>query len=139
MSRPCDCEVSNGGGGPVIAPGQSSFAYRAGTYESFFAEMLARLSSSQYPALSGPAGLKTRDADDPAIALCDAWAILADVLTFYQERIANEGYLRTATERRSVIELGRLAGYSLRPGVASNVYLAYTLAKGAQATIDVGK
>ncbi|HME38769.1 MAG TPA: putative baseplate assembly protein [Steroidobacteraceae bacterium] len=139
MSRPCDCEVSNGGGGPVIAPGQSSFAYRAGTYESFFAEMLARLSSSQYLALSGPAGLKTRDADDPAIALCDAWAILADVLTFYQERIANEGYLRTATERRSVIELGRLAGYSLRPGVASNVYLAYTLAKGAQATIDVGQ
>ncbi len=40
---------------------------------------------------------------------------------------ANEGYLRTATERRSVIELARLIGYALRPGVASSVYLAYTL------------
>ena len=31
----------------------------------------------------------------PSIALLDAWATVADVLTFYQERIANEGYLRT--------------------------------------------
>jgi predicted phage baseplate assembly protein len=71
--------------------------------------------------------LKTRDPNDFAIALLDAWATVADVLTFYQERIANEGYLRTATERRSVLELARLIGYELRPGVASTVYLAYTL------------
>ena len=43
--------------------------------------------------------LTTRAADDPAIALLDAWATVGDVLTFYQERIANEGFLRTATER----------------------------------------
>ncbi len=72
-------------------------------------------------------GLKTRTSDDPTIALLDAWATVADVLTFYQERIANEGYLRTATERRSVLELARLVGYQPRPGVASSVYLAYTL------------
>jgi hypothetical protein len=71
--------------------------------------------------------LKTRDLNDFAIALLDAWATVADVLTFYQERIANEGYLRTATERRSILELARLIGYELRPGVASTVYLAYTL------------
>ena len=52
-----------------------------------------------------------------------------DVLTFYQERIANEGYLRTATERRSILELARLVGYSLRPGVAATAYLAYTIDK----------
>jgi hypothetical protein len=69
----------------------------------------------------------TRDASEPVIALLDAWAMVADVLTFYQERVANEGYLRTATERRSVLELGRLVGYALRPGVSSSVYLAYTL------------
>ena len=71
--------------------------------------------------------LKTRDPNDFAIALLDAWATVGDVLTFYQERIANEGYLRTATERRSILELARLIGYTLRPGVASTVYLAYTL------------
>ena len=59
-----------------------------------------------------------RDDDDFSIALLDAWATVADVLTFYQERIANEAYLRTATERLSVLELARLIGYQLRPGVA---------------------
>lgn len=61
--------------------------------------------------------LTSREADDATIALLDAWATVADVLTFYQERIANEGYLRTATERRSVLELARLVGYQPRPGV----------------------
>jgi hypothetical protein len=59
--------------------------------------------------------------------LLDAWATVADVLTFYQERIANEGFIGTATERRSILELARLVGYKLRPGVASSVFLAYTL------------
>ena len=65
--------------------------------------MLARLSAPEHPAL---ARLSTRDDDDFTIALLDAWATVADVLTFYQERIANERYLRTATERRSVSRAG---------------------------------
>ena len=69
------------------------------------------------------AGLTTRDPSDPSIALLDAWAVVADVLTFYQERIANEGYLPTALERRSLLELSRLIGYRLRPGVSASVRL----------------
>src|SRR5262249_6977551 len=72
-------------------------------------------------------GLTTRDDDDFSIALLDAWATVDDVLTFYQERIANESYLRTATERLSVLELARLIGYQLRPGVAAATYMAFTL------------
>src|SRR5712691_3834686 len=83
-------------------------------------------------------GLTTRDQSDPAIAMLAAWATVADVLTFYQERIANEGYLRTATERRSLLELARLVGYVLRPGVAASVFLAYTLEKGPNVTILPG-
>jgi len=50
---------------------------------------------------------RTRADDDFAIGLLDAWAVVSDVLTFYQERIANESYLRIATaERRSVLETG---------------------------------
>src|SRR5262249_38432797 len=97
--------------------------------------MRARLSSPDYPALSG---LTTRDPSDPAIAVLDAWAAVADVLTFYQERIANEGYLRTATERRSVRELGWLVGYRLRPGVAASTYLAYTVEGDTDVTIPAG-
>jgi hypothetical protein len=63
--------------------------------------------------------LATRALDDPSMAILDAAAVVADVLTFYQERIANEGFLRTATERRSVLEMARAIGYELNPGVAA--------------------
>jgi hypothetical protein len=82
--------------------------------------------------------LTTRELSDPSIALMDAWAILGDVLTFYQERIANEGYLRTATERRSMLELARLVGYKLRPGVSSSVYLAFTVNDGFSGVVPKG-
>lgn len=122
-------------------PGLDALAYRVGTHAAFLETMKARLSSFEFetqavdcegkdrPQLPPAplAGLTTRAADDPAIALLDAWATVADVLTFYQERIANEGYLRTASERRSILEMARLVGYALRPGVASTAYLAYTV------------
>ncbi|GJQ57325.1 MAG: hypothetical protein SCALA701_01260 [Candidatus Scalindua sp.] len=41
--------------------------------------------------------------------------------------MANEFYLRTATERLSVLELARLIGYELNPGVAANTYLAFII------------
>lgn len=108
------------------ADGCSRLIYRVGTHATFLETMLARLSSAEFRELGA---LRTHDIGDPSIALLDAWAVVGDVLTFYQERIANEGYLRTATERRSVLELARLVGYKLRPGVAASVYLAYTMEK----------
>jgi predicted phage baseplate assembly protein len=113
-------------------PGLSTLSYRVGNYSTFFDTMKGRLSQ---PGLTG---LRTREAADPAIALLDAWSIVADVLTFYQERIANEGYLRTAVERGSVLELADLVGSSLRPGVSATVSIAYTLDQNSVATIPVG-
>ncbi len=137
----CDCCEGTQVLTPVTItnrPGLAALAYRVGTHARFLETMKAKLSSqivdvpraddatqsdNTYPLRN----LATRTPDDPAIALLDGWATVAEVLTFYQERIANEGYLRTATERRSVLELARLVGYALRPGVASTVYLAYTI------------
>ena len=138
MTLPCGCCSGSTPLTPLSVanrPGLSALVYRAGTYASFFETMIARLSSPDFPAL---AALQTGDADDPAIALVDAWAIVADVLTFYQERIANEGYLRTAIERRSILELARLVGYALRPGVAATAYLAYTVDPNSTSTISAG-
>jgi hypothetical protein len=104
--------------------GQSSIAYRVGTWATFKESMLARLSSSDYPALSF---LHTRDDDDFTVAFLDATAIVLDILTFYQERLANESYLRTATQLRSLVELSRLIGYQPSPGVSASTYLAFTL------------
>jgi predicted phage baseplate assembly protein len=113
-------------------PGLPALAYRLGTHAYFLRGMLAHLASQAVPDGPDPdahplAALTTRASDDPAIALLDAWATVADVLTFYQQRIANEGYLRTATERRSVLELARAIGYELNPGVAASAFLAFTV------------
>jgi hypothetical protein len=86
--------------------------------------MLARLSSSDYPVL---AGLKTRDDDDFTIAFLDATAVVLDILTFYQERLANESYLRTAGQLQSLTELSRLIGYQPSPGVSASTYVAFSL------------
>ena len=48
------------------------------------------------------------------------------MLTFYTERLAQESFLRTARERTSLAELGRLIGYQLRPGVAAETSLAFS-------------
>src|SRR5258707_3091489 len=148
MNKFCGCCASSEQLPPLPLfnrPGMAALAYRVGTHASFLETMLARLSSL---ALSGVdaqgnkteeiyplKGLTTRDPADPSIALLDAWAMVADVLTFYQERIANEGYLRTALERRSILELARMGGYTLRPGLAASVYLAYTLEKDQDTTL----
>ena len=82
---------------------------------------------SEMTILSSLSKLTTREDNDLAIAIIDAWATIADVITFYQERIANEGFLRTSTERMSVLELARSIGYELGPGVASDTLLAFML------------
>jgi len=102
--------------------GLSTISYRVGTHGPFKESMLAALST--LPSLRH---LTTRRDEDLGIALLDSWALVLDVLTFYQERIANEGFLRTAEERRSLLELARTIGYELRPGVAASTHLAFTL------------
>lgn len=138
MSARCRCCT----GVEAVTPGTiwnrphlKALAYRVGAHAEFLETMQARLSAADLPAL---ATLTSRSPADPALALLDAWATVADVLTFYQERIANEGYLATATERRSVLELARLTGYQLRPGVSASVYLAYSLEPAYDVTIDAG-
>lgn len=110
-------------------PGLSKLDYRITDYTATRQRLLQLLPtilrSESTPAPL--ARLTSRLTDDPTIALLDAWAVVADVLTFYQERIANEGYLRTATERRSVLELARMIGYELDPGVAASTYAAFTV------------
>ena len=98
-------------------PGLGSLAWRVGTHASFLESMKARLGSTVLDDGQRPLdALTTRDGSDFSLALLDGWATVADLLSFYQERIANEGYLRTATERRSVLEMARLVGYALRRG-----------------------
>lgn len=124
---------------PVVnRPGLPAIAYRVGTHSTFLSSLLAGLSNAKRPELRK---LSTREPEDFTIAFLDAVATTADVLTFYQERIANESYLRTATERPSVLELARAIGYELGPGVAAETVLAFTTesAPGAPPVAEVGE
>lgn len=127
MSDDCGCCGGSAVRTPATLanrPGLGQVAYRSGRHGDFLASMLAGLTRADRVAL---ARLRTRDADDPTIALLDAWAVTCDVLTFYTERLANESYLRTAVDRASLQQLGALLSYRLNPGVAAETLLAFSL------------
>jgi len=114
-------------------PGLDEIEYRIGRYGNFLTAMLERLPKESI-AEEGSSlirrplyHLATRASDDPIIAILDSWACSLDVLSFYSERGVNEAFLRTATERRSVLELARAIGYELKPGVAASAYLQLTV------------
>lgn len=141
--------------------GQNSMNYRIGSYGDFFESMLAALSRNNLPVelsqnidtigmmtrqvakLSNERSplryLTAREKDDPSIAMLDAWAVLADVLTFYNERYVSEAYLRTAMQSSSLFELANLVGYTPRPGLSSSVYLTFEVDdKGEEIEIPKG-
>ncbi|MEO6703114.1 MAG: baseplate J/gp47 family protein [Jatrophihabitantaceae bacterium] len=91
----------------------------------YLQRLLNRLLDDPDPAAR--LALHTRELSDPTVALLDAWASLADVLSFYRDRIAAEGYLDSAVEASSVLAIANLLGTRPRPPMAASAHLAYTL------------
>ena len=114
-------------------PSLSEITYRVGTFSTFREAMLESI--AQQPALTG---LTTRERTDYAITILELFAAAGDVLTFYNERIANELFLRTARERDSLLRLTRQIGYRLRPGLAARTLLSFALDAGAETRIRRG-
>jgi predicted phage baseplate assembly protein len=113
-------------------PGLPGIVHRSTGHAASLAAMRARLAAPDLPALHA---LRTRAPDDPSMALLDAWASTAEVLGFYEERIANENYLRTATELRSLVELGRLTGTAPRLALPATAWLSYGVINDAAVEI----
>ncbi|SAL80240.1 hypothetical protein AWB71_06074 [Caballeronia peredens] len=130
----CNCCETGAPATPQLItnrPGLSAIVYRIGSFASFRETMLNRL-ARELPELT------TRAGDDHGITLLELWAAVADVLTFYQERIANEAYLRTAVQRDSVRRLAALLDYHPRPGLSAEADIAFTLDAGAEVTLAAG-
>jgi predicted phage baseplate assembly protein len=136
MTTDCSCTSgctgnSNGSGCPGCVddlaaanlPGQSELHWRTAPHGTALARMRSWLSGDNQPL--DIRSLSHQGTDDPAIALLDTWAVVTDVVSFYTERIAQEGFLRTATERDSVRQQARSLGYELRPGVSAQAELAF--------------
>src|SRR5271169_3116690 len=114
--------------------GLSAITYRIGTYSNFLLAMTEAIARA--PELRPY--WTARNTGDYGIALLAMWAWVADILTFYQERIANEAYLRTAILPESVTALAALLGYKPAPGAAAEADLVFLLESAAQLQIPVG-
>jgi hypothetical protein len=128
------CKPAVDAGTPSITnrPALSAIDYRIRDYGSFRRAMIERI-----PSKKALAGWTARDETDYGIALLDMWAYLGDILTFYQERIANEAFLRTAVHRESVRRLAALLDYHPAPGAAAVAYVAFALEKAKTLQIPV--
>lgn len=121
----CQCGCGGGCGElptryPISNPsGLSQLAYRVGTFSTFRRALLQHLEGeteldAYKPTATGDLGLQ----------VLDWWAYVADILTFYNERIVNEHFLRTAQLDSSVKNLVGLLGYRPRPGIGATGTLA---------------
>jgi hypothetical protein len=67
--------------------------------------------------------------DDPSdfgVALIEAFAYVGDLTNYYIDRIANETYLPTASQRKSIINLASLYGYSATGYRAATLKVTFT-------------
>jgi hypothetical protein len=80
-----------------------------------------------------------RSAADVGVLLVDLFAYMGDVISYYQDRIANESYLDTAIERRSIMHMLRLIGYELAgpTAAAAELDLLFTAPSPGQPTTVV--
>lgn len=102
--------------------GPGALRYRIGTYDSFLAGM-----QNDARCKAPLASLNFQIEGDFTNALISGWARVCDVLTFYQERIANEGYLPTAVEPASIVWLAAEIGERGKPAVGAQASLAVRL------------
>lgn len=111
-----DCLAADcGRAAPAPAPGPRSYAgldLMAHDFDSLLRAML-----DQLPALAPD--WADRSEADLGMALLELFAYAGDQLGYLQDRVALEGYLRTATQAESVRKLLRLIDYRIDPGFAA--------------------
>lgn len=61
----------------------------------------------------------SRAEGDFGVMLVEAFAYMGDILSYYGDRIVNESYLGTATQRSSILRLAALLGYAPNGNIAA--------------------
>jgi hypothetical protein len=122
----CDCDGFSFPPPLNIGAGLNNIPRQLATFPEFRRAMLFALRSKTPLAY-----WKARKPGDPGLMLLEMWAYVCDSLSFYDEVIASEEYLRTARLRPSLRKLVALLGYLPRPAVGATLRLA-TFAEGRQ-------
>jgi len=119
MTVCCPCDELKHPAKPDIPAGLSALPRQLAGFPEYRLAMLRDI-----PTYAPLAGWRAREGDDLGLMLLEMWAYALDILGFYDERIANESYLRTAVLRPSLRKLVGLIGYQARPALAASVVLA---------------
>jgi hypothetical protein len=105
--------------------------YTSRDYFSLREALIDRI-KTRLPAWSG---------DNPAdfgVALVEAFAYVGDVTNYYIDRIANESYLPTATQRQSILNIARTYGYFPSGFRAASLTLQFVNSGEASVTLPAG-
>src|SRR6185312_3906660 len=113
-----------------MSNGQPQIDYTSKDYTSILAALL-QLASQKLPEWTD------QSPSDLGVMLLELLAAMGDSLFYNQDRIAGEGFLETAVERRSVVQLLRLIGYELSPPLPASADLTLLFAAGATGTIPI--
>lgn len=87
-----------------------------------FVQALQAFSAQAYP------GWQERSQADAGTVVMEALAALADEFSYYQDRVAAEAAIDTATQRRSLVSLARLVDYEPAPVQSATTTLLCTVA-----------
>ena len=117
MAKGCYCGTCATSRGtaprPVVA---DPVAFRHGAIKH---RMLTRIGSTEVDGSRPLNALGTRDDDDPAIALIDAFAGSMHILAWNVARLADDATIRRTEDRDALVDLTRLLGYEPRPALAA--------------------
>lgn len=97
--------------------------YRARDFWSFRRALLD-FSSQRYP------GWQDRLEADAGVMLAEVMSALGDEFAYYQDRVAREAYLETATQRRSLRNLAKLVDYDIHDGLGASTWLDIAVESG---------
>jgi len=78
-----------------------------------------------------------RSEADFGIALLELLSYMGDILSYYQDRIANEAFLSTSQDRASVINHLRLIGYEMAGASAATTKLSLIVANTRNDVVEV--
>jgi len=68
----------------------------------------------------------SRDPSDLGIVMIELFSYLGDLMNFYTDRSANEGFIATASQRDSLLQLARMLGYVPTALSAASVTLTFS-------------
>ena len=127
--------------GPINPNIPISVDYTSRDYYALRNDLIARV-RTRIPEWQGA------DVADFGVAMIEAFSYLGDVCNYYIDRVANENFIGTATQRQSVLNIAKSYGYNPSGWKAADLTLrfgnrsastSYTLPEGTQVAAYVNE